>query len=459
MSSIQKTLLSVLALFLLLPTAALAELRAELSPPVGSDYQQIEKLERARADASVLKSDLILSDFNVADIESMDASEASDEVDVLTGKFESGVIDERDAELALRLGDFETAAEIYAKIVAQTERIERRKAAMLSLADVYRSMDDPVRVTSILERFKEVFPDDSRVPDVLLRLGFLYREMGAAQQAVDAFFGVLKQSFKLQSGELAEYREITNEASYQIAETYYRMHQYQLASEFFTRLLRSARPNTPERLELLGKSAYANFFSGDYRKVLYLLELKGWDHVSVNQQVEFRFLRASAYWSLRDEESARAEIVNLATLPVEPNKDPYWNFWWKFVGNSLANDLFDQDDFAMAHKLYYSLLHLSNEKKWQLPIVFQIGRCREYLGETEEARSIYDKILSEIEAITETGRERNLVVLKTRVEDQINNLEWQSELGKARQNFAPHPTIPHDNPSLQSLTTAYAGGR
>jgi tetratricopeptide (TPR) repeat protein len=236
------------------------------------------------------------------------------------------------------------------------------------------------------------------------------------------------------------------------------MHQYELAGEFFTRLLRSARDKTPEKLELLGKCAYSNFFSGDYRRVLYLLELKDWDDVNQNKQAEFRFLRASAYWALRDQDSARAEIVNLASLTVEPNKDPYWNFWWKYVGNSLANDLFAQNDYAMAHKIYYSLLHLSEEKKWQLPIVFQIGRCRESLGDSAEAMGIYAKILEEIGAIAEAGREQNLVVLKTRVEDQIDNLEWEQQLGDARRNFAPKLDRTDEHASTESLTTAYAGG-
>lgn len=361
-------------------------------------------------------------------------------------------ISESDAELAIRVGDFETAAEIYARIVSQTHDENRSKAALLSLAEVYREMDDPMRVVSILERFRREYPTDKRLPEVLLRLGFLYREMGVPQQAVDAFFGVLKQSFNMSEDDLAMYREITHEASYQIAETYYRMHQYALASEFFARLLRAARPNTPERLELLAKCAYSNYFSGDFRKVLYLLELKDWSNIDSSRQAEFRFLRASAYWSLRDTEGARAEVINLADLEVEPNKDPYWNFWWKYVGNELANDLFAQEDYVMAHKLYYSLLHLSGEEKWQLPVIFQIGRCREHLGNIDEAREIYGQILKQIGEIAVSDRSGNLIVLETRVQDQLKNLDWEHELGRAKELYSPPAVEGNDRPdSLASI--------
>ena len=365
---------------------------------------------------------------------------------------------EAKAELAMRVGDFDAAALIYAKIIAQTRDENRRKDAFLSLAEVYRSLDDPMRVLSILERFRREYPEEPRMPEILLRLGYLYRETGASQKAVDAFFGVLKQSFNLGENDLAVYREITNEASYQIAETYYRMHQYELASEFFTRLLRAARPDTPERLELLAKCAYSNYFSGDYRKVLYLLEMKDWTGMESSRQAEFRFLRASAYWSLSDRDGARNEVINLADLEVEPNKDPYWNFWWKFVGNELANDLFAQKDYSMAHKLYYSLLHLSGEQKWQLPVIFQIGRCRELLGNFDEAREIYTRILGQIDAIAEADLAGNLIVLKTRVQDQISNLAWEHELSRAKELYSP-PAQNDSNDRSDSLATLNARGR
>jgi TolA-binding protein len=373
------------------------------------------------------------------------------------GHNEAGIT-EANAELAIRVGDFDTAALIYAKIVAQTHNEERRKKAYLSLAEVYRSLDDPMRVVSILERFRREYPDEESMPEILLRLGFLYRETGAFQKAVDAFFGVLKQSFNLDQESLTVYRQITQEASYQIAETYYRMHQYELAAEFFTRLLRAARPNTPERLDLLAKCAYANYFSGDFRKVLFLLEIKDWTGIEPSRQAEFRFLRASAFWSMSDRESARSEVINLADLEVEPNKDPYWNFWWKFVGNELANDLFAQQDYAMAHKLYYSLLHLSSEQKWQLPVIFQIGRCHELLGNEKEAQEIYERILGQIEAIEVSAMAGNLVVLKTRVEDQLNDLAWEDELDRAQELYSPQKITPPDERS-EPLASLDARGR
>jgi tetratricopeptide (TPR) repeat protein len=429
---------------------------AALRPAEGSELRAMHAVEAAANDPDRLTSQLALDqisfsreggaqegfpDRRVEGLEPPRETTSGDSTDrgARSRPLARGV-SEREAELAMRVGDHVMAAEIYARIVDQSPDEERRKQALLSLAEVYRAMDDPMRVVSILERFKQEHPDDDRMPEVLLRLGFLYREVGVPQQSVDAFFGVLKQSFRLEQSNLQAYREITNEASYQIAETYYRMHQYELAAEFFSRLLRAARPGTPERLDLLAKCAYSNYFAGDYRRVLFLLELKDWGSIDANRQAEFRFLRASAYWSLRDQQRARAEVVNLADLEVEPNKDPYWNFWWKFVGNELANDLFAQEDYAMAHKLYYSLLHLSGEARWQLPIIYQIGRCREYMGAPGEAREIYERILEEIEGFETSALEGTLIVLQTRVSDQLKNLAWEQELSRARNLYDPSLT-------------------
>ncbi len=372
---------------------------------------------------------------------------------------ERRIINEGEAELAIRVGDYEAASRIYAGIAAQTTNAERARKALLSLAEVYRAMDDPLRVVSVLERYQRDYPEDADLPEVLLRMGFLYRETGAPQKAVDSFFGVLKQSFDLHKSDLAGYRALTREASYQIAETYYRMHQYELASEFFTRLLRSSHEHSTERHEILSKTAYASYFAGDYRKVLLLLEPRTWQGVRASKQAEFRFLRASALWALRDREASRAEVVNLATLEIEPNEDPYWNFWWKHIGNELANDLFAQDDFAAAHKLYYTLLHLSDEPEWQLPIIFQIARCRESMGSIDEAGKIYNQILEEIiSSQGEMPAGASLVVLESRVQDQIRKLSWEKELTQARKLYAPSDTEAHESFREPVITTDARSG-
>lgn len=371
---------------------------------------------------------------------------------------ERQLVSESEAELALRVGDLEAAAKIYAQIAAQSLDPERRRNAFFGLAEVYQKMDEPLRVISVLERFRTIYPDDPTIPELLLRLGFLYRETGSTQKAVDSFFGVLKESFVLRDSDMESYRSLTAEASYQIAETYYRMQQYELAGEFFGRLLRAARMSSGEHDALLSKTAYAAYFAGDYRKVVLLLEPNQWGEISASRQAEFRFLRASAYWALGDHEAARSDVLNLATLEVEPLRDSYWNFWWKHIGNELANDLYGQGDYELAHKLYYSLLHLSNEPEWQLPVIFQIARCRQGLGEIPEAESIYGRILDEIDSAREETLTGSLLVLESRVQDQMRHLAWEKELTEARKLYAPSGNEAHDSFSESSPATDARSG-
>jgi hypothetical protein len=93
---------------------------------------------------------------------------------------------------------------------------------------------------SIFERKKEeadqnLMAPDPLIPEILLRQGWIYRELGLPDEAVDTFFGVLASSIRQQVDNLVRFNRISLVAQSQIANAYYeepqKLEDYQLAVE------------------------------------------------------------------------------------------------------------------------------------------------------------------------------------------------------------------------------------
>ena len=90
---------------------------------------------------------------------------------------------------------------------------------------------------SLFERklVKSPLPPDPLIPEILLRQGWIYRELGLPDEAVDTFFGVLASSIRQQVDNLVRFNRISLVAQSQIANAYYeapqKLEDYKLAVE------------------------------------------------------------------------------------------------------------------------------------------------------------------------------------------------------------------------------------
>ncbi|MDE2680528.1 MAG: hypothetical protein OSB29_04090 [Verrucomicrobiota bacterium] len=82
---------------------------------------------------------------------------------------------------------------------------------------------------------KSPLPPDPLIPEILLRQGWIYRELGLPDEAVDTFFGVLASSLRQQVDNLVRFNRISLVAQSQIANAYYeapqKLEDYKLAVE------------------------------------------------------------------------------------------------------------------------------------------------------------------------------------------------------------------------------------
>jgi hypothetical protein len=78
-------------------------------------------------------------------------------------------------------------------------------------------------------------PPDPLIPEILLRQGWIYRELGLPDEAVDTFFGVLASSIRQEVDNLVRFNRISLVAQSQIANAYYeapqKLEDYKLAVE------------------------------------------------------------------------------------------------------------------------------------------------------------------------------------------------------------------------------------
>jgi len=334
---------------------------------------------------------------------------------------------ERQAWIAARLHDRVEAEHLYTELLRYTLRPKDRVTAFMALAQYYVTEGERVKAIAVYEKFLEAFPESPKLPEVYLRLGVLYRSVEAHQLAVDAFFTVLKVAFVIPPSEIATYRELSQRAKFEIAETYYRIDDLRQAADFFERVARSA--TTPEvQAEARLKKAYADLRMGNLGSVIKNLADFPNDFTGAEIVPESRLLLARAYARSHDFERAREAVLNIMREDLRPNRDPTWNYWLRTVGNELANHFFAQGDAASAHQIYLALLEMNADPLWRWPIIFQIGLCLEKQDANDQAAALYRKLVDETAALTETeplpGHER-ILELRERAVLRLEHLDWQ----------------------------------
>jgi len=97
-------------------------------------------------------------------------------------------------------------------------------------------------------------PPDPLIPEILLRQGWIYRELGLPDEAVDTFFGVLASSIRQQVDNLIRFDRISLVAQSQIANAYYeapqKLEDYQLAVEKLEIIMKQPADERAEDHEL-----------------------------------------------------------------------------------------------------------------------------------------------------------------------------------------------------------------
>ena len=135
--------------------------------------------------------------------------------------------------------DFKQANQTLTSILESDAPDELQRTALLELALTAQEADQPARAVQILAQYVDRYRDDPNAPEVLLRQGLLYRQMGADSMALSKFYGVMTTVLNLKLDKSGYHERLVLQAQTEIAETRYQEGEFAEAAELFERLLKS----------------------------------------------------------------------------------------------------------------------------------------------------------------------------------------------------------------------------
>ena len=308
------------------------------------------------------------------------------------------------------------------------------------------------------------------IPETHIRLGKIYRSLGAHRMALNKFYDAINATLTLPNNEafeLAARRKgqtfqsrldaESNQAMFEIAETFMDSEDYDNAIKFFDRLwrldqlqdadravvrfkqglahYRRARESLrekeridrlPPEKRILEEPNYEETPRADFAKVKEVL--RGYQKLYPDSPYvpESHYLLALTFEQLnQDEESIRQLLALLKEADFNPEKtlppqqartvrdrdyaklrqmQGVWNFWKKKTGNYLANKFFENAEFFNAYRIYTALKEIDPSPAWQVPVLYQIALCQEKLGNFVQATETYTSIEEYVTSVKE-GRE------------------------------------------------------
>ncbi|MEJ6622495.1 MAG: hypothetical protein QNL93_11160 [Opitutae bacterium] len=305
------------------------------------------------------------------------------------------------------------------------------------------------------------------IPETHIRAGKVYRALGAHRMALNKFYDAINATLTLpqnQSFELAERKKgkalenrmdsESNQAMFEIAETFMDSEDYNNAIKFFDRLWRLEQLGDSDRgnvrfkqglahyrraRENLKKEERMNRLSPDKREDVEIKfdETPRADFAKVKESLrgygtlypqsayvpEAHYLLALTYEQLNQDEESVAELLKLLKeadfnpeliMSMENSRalrdrdyitlnklKGIWNFWKKKTGNYLANKFFEDNEYFNAYRIYSALRDVDNSPSWQVPVLYQIALCEEKLGNYVQATETYSSIEEYVNSVQE----------------------------------------------------------
>ena len=334
-------------------------------------------------------------------------------------------------------GLYEEATPNYVAVLNSDAPDDLKQASMLELALVAQEQKNLTRGLQILSQYLTRWPNDSNVPEVLLRQGLIYRQLGIHGMAMGKFYATMTTALVLKGENFEFYRRLVLQAQAEIAETLALQNKHKEASEAFARLLKEESPAL-------------NRARVKYR-YLHSLAAQGRQHEAVGQAQDFlaqnpdapesaevRFLLATGLKKLGRNGEALQEVLRLLRSQQGQAKEhpETLAYWQQRTGNEIANQLYQEGDFLRALDIYQSLLLLSPLPAWQCPVLYQIGLAYERLEQPTKAADAYGEIIAK-ESEIGTNAPPSLKAMLDMARWRRDFLKWQVRTEIAHRDLKP----------------------
>ncbi len=373
-------------------------------------------------------------------------------------EFPAGATPE-EIESMLRIGQRKLEAADYssAEIAFRTvlnSRVPRatKLQAATQLARTYRKANELTKAIAVYEKVIKEYPEDPSLPTLFLELGRSQRALGAYKQAISRFYNVINSTLKLPDNNPELYRQLARTAQFEIAETYFLAGDYAQANRFYSRL--KLLDLTPEDRAIAHfKSADSLFRAGDYEGTVTSLRsfLELYPEDKLRAEAMSRLSTSLQVLGRTSEALATALEILRAEQARSTEDAQRWAYWQRRTGNDLANAFYERGDFNSALVIYESLVKISEDPLWKIPVSYQIGLCHERLQMFDRARDAYQSIIDTAKSPTSDIKQRTEVSdLAEMAAWRLQQMSWYQETQKQVSQLFPRlpsETIPPTSPA------------
>lgn len=336
--------------------------------------------------------------------------------------------------------DHAAAEKMLVTLLEEEPPPEFQRGTLFELALVAQEQMKLSRAQQIFAQYIQLFPQDPTVPEVLLRQGLIFRQMGAYNMAIGKYYAVMNSALGLKLDQFDYYKRLVLQAQTEIADTYYMQGKFPEASDFFSRILKQ---NTTE----------LNRAQINYKLIRCLASLE--KHTEVTTQArafyekfpdatevaEVRYLSSNSFKALGRTRDAQSEVLKLLQSQVESVKTnpENWIYWQQRAGNDIANQLYLEGDYLNALELYNHLAVLNNAPAWQVPIWYQVALIYERLSQPRKAAEKYTEIVAREKELDGAPSVKTVVDMARWRKEQI---DWRdrTELAVESLRLSPAPT-------------------
>jgi tetratricopeptide (TPR) repeat protein len=301
-----------------------------------------------------------------------------------------------------------------------------QKSALFELGTVAHDQNDLPRAQSIYGQYLERWPADVKVPEILLRQGEIFRQMGLNDLALGKFYSVMTSALSLKTDQLAYYQSLVLQTQVEIAETHYLIGQFADAADFYSRLLLNSDPSL-NRAQIQFRLIRSVAIIG--RNDQTVAQAKDFiaRYPDADQVPEVRYYLAEALKALGQNADALQQV--LLCLREQKNKTrnnpEVWAYWQQRIGNEVANQLYREGDYIDSLLVYTDLSQLDSTPDWQVPVEYQMGITYEKLSQPQKAIDTYNGILAR-ETELGTNATAALQAVFGMAHWRLNFIQWQT---------------------------------
>ena len=331
--------------------------------------------------------------------------------------------------------DFAMATKTLESILESDAPNIIKQTAFLELAFVAQQDRQYVKALKIFSKYVQKYPQDSSVPEITLRQGLLFRELGLYDMAVSKFYGVMTTSLNIKHDQWDYYKRLVLQAQTEVAETFYLQGNFAEAARKFSDLLALDAPALRKDqiqskmilcLSSLDRSADVVAKAQDFLKRFQNSE----------EVPEVRFHLVNAYRQLKREPEALEQVVLLLkSQEVSARQNPEnWRKWQLRTGNQIGNQLYKDGNYADALIVYQALAQIDNSPDWQFPVLYQVGLVLERFNLPQKAAEVYNAILARENELVTGGTPSARTMLEM-AKWRRDFLGWQGKAQKSSQEI------------------------